>query len=93
MINLVKVSLFFTYVILFSMLKELNLIAAPNSGTLLNFENELTNFNKLPKVIPKETNLFNGDPVENGGKILVKGYRLVGEKNGISDDELSEVRY
>ena len=68
-----------------------NLTAAPNSGGLLNFERELNNFNKLPKVIPKETNFINGEPVQDGEKILVKGFRLVGKKNGISDEQLLEV--
>ena len=86
-----KVFLFSLFFILFSMSEEFNLKAAPNSGTLLNFESELSDFKKLPKVIPKSTDLFNGDPVENGEKILVKGYRLIGKKNGIADEELLEV--
>ena len=91
MINIIKVYLFSLFFILFSMSEEFNLKAAPNSGTLLNFESELSDFKKLPKVIPKSTDLFNGDPVENGEKILVKGYRLIGKKNGIADEELLEV--
>ena len=53
-----------------------NLAAVPNSGGLLKFERELNNFNKLPKVIPRETNFINGELVQNGEKILVKGFRL-----------------
>ena len=79
--------LYFT--ILFSLfLNSSHLKAAPNSGTLLNFENELRKFNKLPKVIPDESNFINGEPVQNGEKLLVRGFRLVGKKNGISDDEI-----
>ena len=71
--------LYFT--ILFSLfLNSSHLKAAPNSGTLLNFENELRKFNKLPKVIPEESNFINGEPVQNGEKLLVKGFRLVGKK-------------
>ena len=77
-------------IISFLLLFSLNIKAAPNSGTLLNFESELNNFNKLPKIIPDESNFINGEPVQNGEKILVKGFRLVGKKNGISDDELLE---
>ena len=53
-----------------------NLAAVPNSWGLLKFERELNNFNKLPKVIPRETNFINGELVQNGEKILVKGFRL-----------------
>ena len=81
--------LYFT--ILFSLfLNSSHLKAAPNSGTLLNFENELRKFNKLPKVIPDESNFINGEPVQNGEKLLVRGFRLVGKKNGISDEEILE---
>ena len=75
----------------FLFIKCYNSTAAPNSGTLLNFEGELNNFKKLPKIIPKETNFINGEPVPNGEKVLVKGFRLVGKKNGISDSELLDV--
>ena len=44
----------------------------------------------MPKIIPDESNFINGEPVQNGEKILVKGFRLVGKKNGINDDELLE---
>ncbi|MAJ24610.1 MAG: hypothetical protein CMP36_03775 [Rickettsiales bacterium] len=64
---------------------------APNSGSLLNFERELNNLNKLQKVILKETNFINGGSILNGEKILVKGLRLLRKKNRVRDDELLEV--
>ena len=84
-INILYFTIFFCLFISNSYLK-----GAPNSGTLLNFENELRKFNKLPKVIPDESNFMNGEPVQNGEKLLVKGFRLGGKKNGISDEEILE---
>ena len=85
-IKILYFTIFFCLVI-----NNCNLRAAPNSGTLLNFENELNKFNKLPKAIPDESNFINGEPVQNGEKLLVRGFRLVGKKNGISDEEILSV--
>ena len=85
-----NLTLFFILFI-FLLIKSFHLLAAPNSGSLLHFENELNNLKELPKIIPKETNVINGEPIQNGGRILVKGFRLVGKKNGISDEELLEI--
>ena len=43
--------LYFT-ILLCLFLNIFYLKAVPNSGTLLNFEDELNKFNKLPKIIP-----------------------------------------
>ena len=72
-----NLTLFFILFI-FLLIKSFHLLAAPNSGSLLHFENELNNLKELPKIIPKETNVINGEPIQNGGRILVKGFRLVG---------------
>ena len=58
---------------------------------MLNFENELSKFNKLPKITPDESNFINGERVQNVEKLLVKGFRLVGKKNGINDEEILEI--
>ena len=52
--------LYFTILFCF-FLNSLYLKAVPNSGTLLNFENELNKFNKLPKIIPDESKMHNQD--------------------------------
>ena len=86
-----KINILYFTILFCLFLNSLYLKAVPNSGTLLNFENELNNFNKLPKIIPDESNFINGEPIQNGEKLLVKGFRLVGKKNGISDDEILEI--
>ena len=83
-----KINILYFTILLCLFLNNFNLKAVPNSGTLLNFENELNKFNKLPKIIPDESNFINGEPVQNGERLLVKGFRLVGKKNGISDEEI-----
>ena len=86
-----KINILYFTILFCLFLNSLYLKAVPNSGTLLNFENELNKFNNLPKIIPDESNFINGEPVQNGEKLLVKGFRLVGKKNGISDDEILEI--
>ena len=85
-----KINILYLTILFCISLNSLYLKAVPNSGTLLNFENELNKFNKLPKIIPDESNFINGEPIQNGEKLLVKGFRLVGKKNGISDEEILE---
>ena len=86
-----KINILYFTILFCLLLKSFYLNAVPNSGTLLNFENELNKFNKLPKIIPDESNFINGEPVQNGERLLVKGFRLVGKKNGISDAEILEI--
>ena len=86
-----KINILYFTILLCLFLNNFYLKAVPNSGTLLNFENELNKFNKLPKIIPDESNFINGEPVQNGERLLVKGFRLVGKKNGISDQEILEI--
>ena len=83
-----KINILYFTILFCLFLNSLYLKAVPNSGTLLNFENELNKFNNLPKIIPDESNFINGERVQNGEKLLVKGFRLVGKKNGISDEEI-----
>ena len=86
-----KINILYFTILFCLFLNNFYLKAVPNSGTLLNFENELNKFNKLPKIIPDESNFINGEPVQNGERLLVKGFRLVGKKNGISDQEILEI--
>jgi len=77
------------FLIIFLFINSVQLWAvAPNSGMLLNLENNLNSINNLPKTIPKESNFINGSPTQNGEKIFIKEFKLVGKKNGISDDEI-----
>ena len=87
-----KTNILYFTILFCLLLKSFCLNAVPNSGTLLNFENELNKFNKLPKIIPDESNFINGEPVQNGERLLVKGFRLVGKKNGISDEEILKIK-
>ena len=81
----------FTLVTVVSMNAIQYLHSVPNAGSLLNFEEELRKVNVLPIQVPDDQELINGVSGLNGEKIEVKGFQFDGQKNGFSNEQLSEV--
>ena len=63
----------------------------PNAGSLLNFEEEIEKVNILPIQIPKEDEIINGVSGKNGEKVLIKGFKFEGKKNGFTSQELEKI--
>ena len=65
--------------------------SVPNAGSLLNFEEEIEKVNVLPIQIPKEDEIINGVSGKNGEKVLIKGFKFEGKKNGFTSQELEKI--
>ena len=65
--------------------------SVPNAGSLLNFEEEIEKVNVLPIQIPKEAEIINGVSGKNGEKVLIKGFKFEGKKNGFTSQELEKI--